>query len=68
MTATNFSVTVSTLTGYTYTLEYTDSLTSPINWTPLAPGVAGDGTLKLLTHMAAPVGVAQRFYRVGVSK
>lgn len=69
VTATNFSVTVSTLTGYTYTLEYTDSLTSPINWTPLAPGVAGDGTLKLLTHTAAPVvGVAQRFYRVRVSK
>jgi hypothetical protein len=68
VTATNFSVTVSTLTGYTYTLEYTDSLTSPINWTPLAPEVAGDGTLKPLTHTAAPVGVAQRFYRVRVSK
>jgi hypothetical protein len=68
VTETNFSVTVATLTGYLYTLEYTDSLTPPINWTPLPPGVAGDGTLKPLTHITGSAGVAQRFYQVHISQ
>jgi hypothetical protein len=65
---TNFSVTMATIAGCTYTLEYADSLTPPINWTPLPPGVAGDGTVKPITHQTAPAEGAQRFYRVRVSR
>ena len=68
VTATNFTLTISTLTGYTYTLETTDSLTPPIHWTPLLPGIAGNGALKPLTHTTPTTGVAQRFYRVRISQ
>jgi hypothetical protein len=68
VTATNFSVTVATLTGWTYTLEYTDALASRADWTPVPPGVAGDGTAQVLSHTAATAGVAQRFYRVRLSQ
>ena len=66
VTATNSSLTASRSPGYACILEDADShsLTPPIDWTPRSPGVAGDGTTKPLTHLAARVGVAQGFHRV----
>jgi len=68
LSTSNFSVNVQTLFGYTYTLEYTDSLTPPAIWTPLPPGIVGDGTMKTLVHAVGPAGVTHRFYRVQTSK
>ena len=68
LSTSNFSVNVQTLSGYTYTLEYADSLVPPVTWTPLPPGIAGDGTMKVLVHAAGPAGVTHRFYRVQTSK
>jgi hypothetical protein len=55
-------VSVPTVSGKTYILEYTDFVPST-NWTAL-PGVPGDGTTKLLNDPgpASP----QRFYRVRI--
>jgi len=58
----NFAVSVDSLTGNNYILEYTDDLASG-QWTPL-PAVAGDGTTLTLTDPSATS--AKRFYRVRV--
>ena len=57
---TNFIFSFETELGKTYTVEYTDSLTSP-NWQSL-PDVAGNGSVKTVTNSVASV--AERFYRV----
>lgn len=55
-----FVVTITTVPGQTYLLEYSDSLTTP-PWTPLT-SLTGDGSVKVLPDPApAP---NQRFYRV----
>jgi hypothetical protein len=56
----SFSLEVATLVGKTYYLEYKNDLLAPA-WTAL-PGVAGDGTTKVLTDTNATG--ARRFYRV----
>jgi alpha-tubulin suppressor-like RCC1 family protein len=56
----SFSVSVPTLSGKNYSLEYKDSLTNA-DWTGL-PSVSGDGTVKTLTDSAATV--PARIYRV----
>jgi alpha-tubulin suppressor-like RCC1 family protein len=56
----SFSVSVSTVSGKSYSLEYKDALTNA-NWTGL-PSVAGDGSVKTLTDSGAS-GTA-RLYRV----
>jgi uncharacterized delta-60 repeat protein len=57
-----FRVSVATLTGRSYFLEFKDSLNGS-TWTAL-PGVAGDGTVKALMDPTASV--PQRVYRVQV--
>jgi alpha-tubulin suppressor-like RCC1 family protein len=56
----SFSVSVPTVSGKSYSLEYKDALTNA-NWTGL-PSVSGDGSVKTLTDSGAS-GTA-RFYRV----
>ena len=60
--STAFSVVVPTVSGKTYILEYTESL-SEEQWIPLAP-VSGDGTLKTLSDPSPQS--PQRFYRLKV--
>ena len=55
----SFSLQVATLVGKTYCLEYKNDLSASA-WTAL-PGVAGDGTTKILTDSNATG--ARRFYR-----
>lgn len=55
-----FSVSVSTLPGHTYSLQYKDSLQEAA-WTSL-PALPGDGTTRTLSDAKASVG--SRFYRV----
>jgi hypothetical protein len=59
---TNFTISLDSVVGLTYTLEFTDSLTNP-SWTPVQPGIAGTGSVILLedTTGSPPGG---RFYRV----
>jgi uncharacterized delta-60 repeat protein len=57
-----FSVSVATVAGKSYVLEYKNSLGDP-NWSSL-PGVTGDGTVKTLTDATATG--PRRFYRVHV--
>lgn len=54
-----FEVSVSTMAGTNYTLQYTDSLST--NWISLSP-IVGDGAVKTLTNSAPPT--QPRFYRV----
>jgi hypothetical protein len=56
----SFSVSVSTISGKSYSLEYKDALSNS-SWTGL-PSVSGDGSVKTLTDSGAS-GTA-RFYRV----
>jgi PKD repeat protein len=58
----NFTFSFATLSGFTYVVQYKDSLTDPI-WQPLQ-SVPGDGTVKTIT--IAITSVAQRFYRLSV--
>jgi T5SS/PEP-CTERM-associated repeat protein len=62
LTGTNFTFDISTVTGSTYVVEYTDSL-SPPAWHTLQT-VVGDGTLHTITD--AITASTQRFYRVRV--
>jgi hypothetical protein len=55
-----FSVSISSLTGRSYSLQYTDR-SSSTNWTSLPP-VTGNGGTLLLTDPAATSSL--RFYRV----
>jgi hypothetical protein len=57
-----FSVTVATVSGYTYYLDYKQMLDAPA-WSNAAQ-VAGDGSGKVLTDSSA--GDSQRYYRVRV--
>ena len=57
-----FGVSVSTVAGKSYTLQFKNAL-SDSTWTSL-PAVPGDGTIKALTDPSATVG--RRFYRAQV--
>lgn len=57
-----FRASVETYSGKSYVLEFKNVISDP-SWTAL-PGVAGDGTVKVLTDPAATI--ARRFYRVEV--
>ncbi|HEY5915037.1 MAG TPA: immunoglobulin domain-containing protein [Verrucomicrobiae bacterium] len=60
-TTTNTTIGFTSATGLTYTLEYTDSL--PVtNWTPILPGVPGNGAPMSLMDTNALV--PMRFYRL----
>ncbi|MDQ6632067.1 MAG: delta-60 repeat domain-containing protein [Verrucomicrobiota bacterium] len=59
-TGNTFNISVATVSGKTYVLEYKNSL-SVSNWI-LLPAVPGDGTIKILSDPGASV--AERFYRV----
>jgi uncharacterized delta-60 repeat protein len=56
-----FSLTVPTLPGKSYTLQYVTTAGST-NWSSLLPSTAGDGTVKSLFDLGATN--SQRFYRV----
>ncbi len=58
---TNLSVSLQSLEGLLYTLEYKDALTDPA-WTPLPPPLTGTGGVLVLQDTNA-IG-SQRFYRV----
>ena len=57
-----FSVSVSTIAGKSYTLQFKNAL-SDSTWTSL-PAVAGDGTIRALVDQSATV--PRRFYKVQV--
>ena len=57
-----FGVSVSTIAGKSYVLQYKNALSDSM-WSSL-PAVAGDGTIKVLTDSSATV--SRRFYRVQV--
>ncbi len=57
-----FQVTVPTISGRVYCLEYAAALPAT-NWTPL-PLVAGNGRMRVLADSTAVTGTGQRFYRV----
>ena len=58
----NFTVSLSTQTGFTYYLEATDAL-SPISWTTVQTAPGTGGVLQLSDSTASP---GSRFYRVRV--
>jgi uncharacterized repeat protein (TIGR01451 family) len=60
-TGTNFSLSVTSLSGLNYTLEYKNALTDA-NWISLSPTLPGNGGVLTLQDTNAPV--ASRFYRV----
>ncbi len=60
-----FTLTWDTVTGKTYTVERSSSLT-PNQWTTLQNNVSGDGTVKSFTD-ANPRAETRLFYRVAVS-
>jgi len=57
-----FSISVPTVTGFTYHLEYTDFASNP-SWNPIGQ-VAGDGNVQVLSDSTATVSL--RFYRVRI--
>jgi uncharacterized repeat protein (TIGR01451 family) len=59
------SISVASVLGVNYRLEYKNSLSDP-TWTPLLLPVAGSGGAILLQDTNAPVGIS-RFYRVNCS-
>jgi len=61
-TNSTFTVSVATLAGKSYTLEFKNSLADS-TWTGL-PAVAGDGTVKTLVDSSATV--PRRYYRVNL--
>jgi hypothetical protein len=58
-----FQVSLATICGHTYVLEFKDALTDS-TWTAILPGTAGDDTVKTLVDTSATG--SQRFYRVRV--
>jgi len=58
---TNFSLSLGTEIGVSYTLQYATNLAAPIFWQG-AQSIIGDGTVRQLQDPAAAEG--QRFYRV----
>ena len=62
VTATTVSMSLNTLAGLNYQLEYKDTL-AQTNWVPILPPVPGTGTLILLQDTNA-LPAASRFYRV----
>ena len=58
-----FSLSVATLAGKTYTLEFKNALTDP-SWSPVY-SIVGNGTVRTLTDTNS--GFDQRFYRVNQS-
>jgi len=62
-TGTNVSISLPSLIGLNYTLEYTDTLDNPV-WTPIAPTVPGTGDVIVLQDPnPSPT---SRYYRVSV--
>jgi hypothetical protein len=59
---TNVAISVNTVAGLTYRLEYKNSL-NDVSWTPIPPPVPGNGTSILLLDTNTPP-VPTRFYRV----
>jgi hypothetical protein len=62
VTGTTVSMSLNSMAGLNYQLEYKDSLTQT-NWVPILPVVPGTGTLILLQDTNA-LPAASRFYRV----
>jgi hypothetical protein len=63
LSAGQFSLSVDTIAGLTYTLEYKNNL-NEANWTSVTPSVTGDGTRQVLRDTAATG--PMRFYRLKV--
>jgi hypothetical protein len=59
---TNVSISVDSVTGLNYRLEYKNSLTDPV-WTPIAPPASGTGSSITLVDTNTPL-APSRFYRV----
>jgi hypothetical protein len=59
---TNVTISVDSVAGLSYQLEYKNLLTDPV-WTPIAPGVAGSGGSMSLVDTNTPL-TPTRFYRV----
>jgi uncharacterized repeat protein (TIGR01451 family) len=63
LTKTNLSVSLSSVIGLTYTLQYKNNVTDPA-WTPLLPPLAGTGGTLILQD--TNTAMASRFYRISV--
>lgn len=61
LTTTNFTISIESVAGQKYALEYTGSLEVP-QWVQLPPPVTGDGNVIFLTDTNAPV-LPARYYR-----
>jgi hypothetical protein len=61
-TGTNSSISLSSVVGLSYTLEYKNSLTDA-TWTPILPPKAGSGG-PLLLQDTNPASLPTRFYRI----
>jgi hypothetical protein len=59
------SISLPTELGFTYTLQYTTSLTNP-SWQTLSSSVTGDNYMQTLTDTDTP-GSTTRFYRVSIT-
>jgi len=57
----NTVVSFPAVSNYLYEVEYVDSLTQPLQWNVLAPGLAGSGSVISITDTNT---ARQRFYRV----
>ncbi len=62
-TASTVTISCPSQNGWSYTLEYKNSLTDPV-WTPILPATPGTGSSLILTDSSATN--ASRFYRVRV--
>jgi len=62
VTPTNVTISLTSVTGLTYTLEYKDSLDNP-QWTPVLPPQSGTGGIIVLQD-ASGASPPSRFYRV----
>jgi hypothetical protein len=60
---TNVAISLPSLTGLNYTLEYTDTLSNPV-WTPIAPAVPGTGGVIVLQDPSPSP--TSRYYRVQI--
>lgn len=64
-TGTAFELSFQTAAGFKYTVEFTDSLKTPLSWSGL-PAVQGTGMEETVAHLEPATGA--RFYRVKVER
>ena len=61
---TDATLSFASLPGFSYTVQYTDSLTPPIAWTTLGTATTTNGVFKIMDATAR--NASQRFYRISI--